>query len=120
MAAAQSYDAVQLMLRVMFQTRGNTSGDVLKAALESLERPYAGVVTTHDKPFSATDHDAFTRNMVWLGVWRKGEIQFQYPRRRQARLGDQAQTTNPSAALGAAAVSAGWRAGARAARHRRL
>ena len=79
MAAAQSYDAVQLMLRVMFQTRGNTSGAALKAALENLERPYSGVVTTHDKPFSATDHDAFTRNMIWLGVWRKGEIQFQYP-----------------------------------------
>jgi branched-chain amino acid transport system substrate-binding protein len=79
MAAAQSYDAVQLMLRVMFQTRGNTSGDALKAALENLDRPYAGVVTTHDKPFSANDHDAFTRNMIWLGVWRKGEIQFEYP-----------------------------------------
>ena len=79
MAAAQSYDAVQLMLRVLFQTKGNTSADALKAALENLERPYAGVVTTHDRPFSATDHDAFTRNMVWLGVWRKGEIQFQYP-----------------------------------------
>ena len=79
MSAAQSYDAVQLMLRVMFQTKGNTSGDALKAALENLERPYAGVVTTHERPFSATDHDAFTRNMIWLGVWRKGEIQFQYP-----------------------------------------
>lgn len=79
MAAAQSYDAVQLMLRVMFQTKGNTSADALKAALEDLERPYAGVVTTHDRPFSATDHDAFTRNMIWLGVWHKGEIQFQYP-----------------------------------------
>jgi branched-chain amino acid transport system substrate-binding protein len=79
MAAAQSYDAVQLMLRVMFQTKGNTSADVLKSALENLERPYAGVVTTHDRPFSATDHDAFTRNMIWLGVWRKGEIQFQHP-----------------------------------------
>ena len=79
MAAAQSYDAVQLMLRVMFQTRGNTSGDALKAALENLERPYPGVVTTHDKPFSNSDHDAFTRNMIWLGVWRKGEIQFEYP-----------------------------------------
>ena len=79
MAAAQSYDAVQLMLRVMFQTRGDTSGDALKAALENLERPYPGVVTTHDRPFSATDHDAFTRNMIWLGVWRRGEIQFQYP-----------------------------------------
>ena len=79
MAAAQSYDAVQLMLRALFQTKGNTSADALKAALENLERPYAGVVTTHGRPFSATDHDAFTRNMVWLGVWRKGEIQFQYP-----------------------------------------
>ena len=79
MAAAQSYDAVQLMLRVMFQTRGNTSGDALKAALENLERPYPGVVTTHDKPFSNSDHDAFTSNMIWLGVWRKGEIQFEYP-----------------------------------------
>ena len=79
MAAAQSYDAVQLMLRALFQTKGNTAADALKGALENLERPYAGVVTTHDRPFSATDHDAFTRNMIWLGVWRKGEIQFQYP-----------------------------------------
>ena len=79
MAAAQSYDAVQLMLRALFQTKGNTSADALKAALENLERPYAGVVTTHDRPFSPTDHDAFTRNMVWLGVWRRGEVHFQYP-----------------------------------------
>jgi branched-chain amino acid transport system substrate-binding protein len=79
MAAAQSYDAVHLMLRVMFQTKGNTSGDALKAALENLERPYAGVVTTHERPFSPADHDAFSRNMVWLGVWHHGEIQFAYP-----------------------------------------
>jgi branched-chain amino acid transport system substrate-binding protein len=79
MAAAQSYDAVQLMLRALFQTKGNTSGDALKGALENLARPYAGVVTTHDRPFSPTDHDAFTRNMVWLGTWRHGEIQYQYP-----------------------------------------
>lgn len=79
MAAAQSYDAVQLMLRALFQTKGNTSADALKTALENLERPYAGVVTTHDRPFSPTDHDAFTRNMVWLGVWRRGEVHFQYP-----------------------------------------
>jgi branched-chain amino acid transport system substrate-binding protein len=76
MAAAQSYDAIQLMLRVLFQTRGDTSALALKAALEDLERPYAGVVTTHDKPFSVNDHDAFSINMIWLGVWRRGEIQF--------------------------------------------
>ena len=77
MAAAQSYDAVHLMMRVMFQTRGDTSGDALKKALENLERPYAGVVTTHDRPFSSTDHDAFTRGMVWLGIWQSGEVRFQ-------------------------------------------
>jgi branched-chain amino acid transport system substrate-binding protein len=79
MSAAQSYDAVHLMLRVLFQTKGDMSGPALKAALENLERPFPGVITTHDKPFSSSDHDAFTRNMVWLGVWRKGEIQFYYP-----------------------------------------
>jgi branched-chain amino acid transport system substrate-binding protein len=79
MAAAQSYDAVQLMLRVIFQTKGVLSADAMKAALEKLDRPYAGVVTSHDQPFSATDHESFSRNMIWLGVWRRGEVHFQYP-----------------------------------------
>ena len=80
MAAAQSYDALQLMLRVMFQTKGDTSGPALKQALENLQRPCAGVVTMHDRPFSDNDndHDALTRNMIWLGVWRKGRIEFLY------------------------------------------
>jgi len=79
MAAAQSYDAVHLMLRAVFQTRGDTSGTALKRALENFEKPYAGVVTTHDRPFSINDHDAFSINMIWLGVWRHGEVQFLYP-----------------------------------------
>jgi len=79
MAAAQSYDAMHLMLRALFQTKGNTSAEALKTALENLDHPYAGVVTTHDRPFSPNDHDAFTRNMTWLGVWRRGEVHFQYP-----------------------------------------
>jgi branched-chain amino acid transport system substrate-binding protein len=79
MAAAQTYAALHLMLRALFQTKGDTSGEALKKALENLERPYAGVVTTHDRPFSSSDHDAFTRNMVWLGVWRRGEIHYLYP-----------------------------------------
>jgi branched-chain amino acid transport system substrate-binding protein len=79
MAAAQTYDAVHLMLRVLFQTKGDTSADALKRALEDLQRPYSGVVTTHDKPFSAQDHDAFSMNMIWLGVWKRGEIHFAYP-----------------------------------------
>lgn len=38
--------------------RGDTSGDAFKRAL---------------------DHDAFSRNMTWLGVWRCGEMQFYDP-----------------------------------------
>jgi branched-chain amino acid transport system substrate-binding protein len=79
MAAAQSYDTLHLMLRALFQTKGDTSGDVLKLALENLQQPYHGVVTTHDRPFSQNDHDAFTRNMVWLGVWHHDEVHFLYP-----------------------------------------
>ncbi len=79
MAAAQAYDAMHLMLRALFQTRGNTAGLKLKEALESFERPYQGVVTTYAAPFSVSDHDAFSANMIWLGVWRKGEIGFYYP-----------------------------------------
>ncbi|HEX5686996.1 MAG TPA: ABC transporter substrate-binding protein [Ideonella sp.] len=78
MAAAQTYDAVHLMLRAVFQSRGDTRGPALKAALEHLEQPYAGVVTTHDRPFSMQDHDAFTMNMIWLAVWRNGALQFVY------------------------------------------
>ena len=78
MAAAQTYDAVHLMLRAVFQTRGDTRGPALKAALENLAQPYAGVITTHDHPFSAQDHDAFTINMVWLATWHNGALQFVY------------------------------------------
>lgn len=78
MAAAQTYDALHLMLRALFQTKGDTSGPALKAALENLQQPYAGVVTTHAQPFSAQDHDAFSLNMVWLATWRNGALQFVY------------------------------------------
>jgi branched-chain amino acid transport system substrate-binding protein len=78
MAAAQTYDAVHLMLFAAFQTKGDINGTTLKRALENKERPYQGVVTTYTNPFSASDHDAFTVNMVWLGTWRRGQVEFFY------------------------------------------
>lgn len=78
MAAAQTYDSVNLLLHAMFQTKGNTSGPALKQALENLEHPHSGVVTTYDHPFTSDDHEAYTRNMAWLGVWNNGEIKFLY------------------------------------------
>ena len=78
MAAAQSYDAVHLMVRALLQTKGMTSGELLKQALEQL-RPYQGVVTSYHRPFTREDHDALGLTMLWLGVWRNGKIEYFYP-----------------------------------------
>ncbi|NDY93094.1 ABC transporter substrate-binding protein [Ideonella livida] len=78
MAAAQTYDALHLTMRAYFQARGE-SGPALKKALENLQRAYTGVVTTHAKPFSDEDHDAFSGNMIWLAQWKKGQLAYVYP-----------------------------------------
>jgi branched-chain amino acid transport system substrate-binding protein len=67
------------MLRAVFQSHGDTAGPVLKTVLENLDHGYAGAVATHRHPFSISDHEAFSMNMIWLGVWRRGEVQFYYP-----------------------------------------
>ena len=77
MAAAQSYDAVHIMLRALMQTKGATSGLLLKDALENLG-PYRGVVTSYRQPFTHDDHDAIGPTMLWLGVWRNGNIEYFY------------------------------------------
>jgi len=78
MAAAQAYDAVHLMSRAVLRTPGDLSGPALKKALENLSEPYRGVVTIYDHPFSGNDHDAFSSNMIWLGVWRGGDVRYFY------------------------------------------
>lgn len=82
MAAAQTYDAMHLMLFAMFQAQGQGQGridaDALKQALENKERTYRGVVTTYESPFSKDDHDAFSVNMIWLGAWKRGEVVFHH------------------------------------------
>jgi branched-chain amino acid transport system substrate-binding protein len=78
MAAAQAYDALHLMLRALFQSR-DPGGPALKAALENLNAPYRGVVSTFDRPFDTNDHDAFSERMIWMGVWRRGNIVFNDP-----------------------------------------
>ena len=76
MAAAQAYDSVHLLVRAMFASHGDLAPLALKKALEQPAEPYRGVVTTYDHPFSAHDHEAFSLNMIWLGVWRHGEIRY--------------------------------------------
>jgi branched-chain amino acid transport system substrate-binding protein len=37
---------------------GSTDADKVREALEDLKTPFAGLIKTYDKPFSATNHDA--------------------------------------------------------------
>jgi branched-chain amino acid transport system substrate-binding protein len=78
MSAAQTYDAVNLLLRAMFDSKGDLSGPALKKALENPSGIYRGVVTVYDHPFTATDHDSISSNMLWLGTWRNNDRAYYY------------------------------------------
>ncbi|HVE51980.1 MAG TPA: ABC transporter substrate-binding protein [Ramlibacter sp.] len=78
MSAAQTYDAVYLLLRAMFDSKGDISGAAMKRALENPSGTYRGVVTTYERAFSPGDHDAISANMLWLGTWRNGERGYYY------------------------------------------
>jgi len=78
MSAAQTYDAVHLLLRAMFDSKGDLGGAALKRALENPGGIYRGVVTVYDRAFSPTDHDAISGNMLWLGTWRNNERGYYY------------------------------------------
>jgi branched-chain amino acid transport system substrate-binding protein len=80
MSAAQGYDAMYILMYSMFNIRdGNTTGPAIKAALENMRRVYYGVVATYDRPFSSTDKDAITANMLVMGQVKNGLITFAYP-----------------------------------------
>jgi branched-chain amino acid transport system substrate-binding protein len=79
MAAAQAYDSTYLLLYSLFTIRdGNLAGPAVKAALETKARTYYGVVATYERPFSPTDKDALTQNMLVMGVVRNGAVTFAY------------------------------------------
>lgn len=83
-SAAQSYDAVHLLLRAIFDAKGDLSGPAIKKALENQAFIYRGVVTTYDKPFSDKDHDAISMNMLWMGTWKNQERTYFYPEDEKA------------------------------------
>ena len=81
MAAANAYDATYLLMYSFLGIRdGNLNGKAIKESLEGKMKTYYGVVTTYDKPFSAQDKDAITRNMLVMGMVKNGAITFAYPR----------------------------------------
>ncbi|MES2942804.1 MAG: ABC transporter substrate-binding protein [Pseudomonadota bacterium] len=78
--AAQAYDSTYLMLYGMFGVTGGgkLSGPAIKSSLENLKRVYYGAVATYDKPFSITDKEAISANMLLLGTVRNGAVTFAY------------------------------------------
>jgi len=80
MAAAQAYDTTYLLLYALFGIRnGELTGPAIKRALENLQRPYYGVVSTYERPFSADDKDAISANLLVMGQVRNGAVTFAYP-----------------------------------------
>jgi branched-chain amino acid transport system substrate-binding protein len=73
-SASQGYDSMYVIAQAIEQA-GSTEGPKIKAALEDLKKPYAGVIATWAKPFSKTDHEAIHREQVLMGVVGKGEVQ---------------------------------------------
>lgn len=72
-AGAQGYDSVFLLAAAIKQA-GSTEGPKIRAALEDLKEKVEGVVTTYEKPFTAQDHNAITRNMIVFGKVQDGKI----------------------------------------------
>jgi branched-chain amino acid transport system substrate-binding protein len=80
MAAAQAYDTTYLLLYALFGIRnGELAGPAIKQALENMQRPYYGVVSTYERPFSAQDKDAVSANMLVMGQVKNGAVTFAYP-----------------------------------------
>lgn len=65
-SAAQGYDSVYLLAAAIKQA-GSTDGPKIREALEDLKTPVEGVVTTYNKPFTKTDHEAITANIPVFG-----------------------------------------------------
>jgi branched-chain amino acid transport system substrate-binding protein len=72
-SAAQGYDSMLLLAAAINQAK-STEGRKIREALESLGTKVEGVVSTYDKPFSATDHEAITANIPVLGTVKGGRV----------------------------------------------
>jgi branched-chain amino acid transport system substrate-binding protein len=77
-SAAQGYDSVYLLAAAIKQA-GSTDGPKIKAALEDLKSPVEGVVTTYNKPFTKTDHEAITANIPVFGEVKGNRVVYAYP-----------------------------------------
>lgn len=74
-SAAQGYDSVYLLAAAIKQA-GGTDGPKILGALQNLNAPLEGVVTTYNKPYTQADHEAITEKEVVMGVVENGRVEF--------------------------------------------
>jgi branched-chain amino acid transport system substrate-binding protein len=92
-SAAQGYDSVYLLAAAIKQA-GDTKGSKIREALENLNEKVEGVVTTYDKPFTATDHEAISSNIPVMGLVKGGKV---VPAHPEDIAGDKAVRIKPKA-----------------------
>lgn len=76
-SAAQGYDSIYLLAAAIKQAN-STDGPKIKAALEDLNAPVDGVVTTYNKPFTAKDHEAIAANIPVFGEVKGEKVVYAY------------------------------------------
>ncbi len=76
-SAAQGYDSMYLLAAAIKQA-GNTDGVKVRQALENLNAPVEGVITTYVHPYTHDDHEAITMNMVVMGEVKNGHVVYAY------------------------------------------
>jgi len=85
---AQGYDAVYLFAAAVKQA-GSADSKKIKAALEDLNEPVEGVITTWKHPYSKWDdknvetHEAFRREQTVMGMVQDGKVVFAHDSDRQ-------------------------------------
>ena len=72
-ASAQGYDAMMLLAAAIRQA-DSTDGDKIRQALENLDSPVDGIITTYVHPFSADNHEALTGKDVMIGKVSGGRV----------------------------------------------
>ena len=72
-SAAQGYDSIFLLAAAIKQAN-STDGPKLREALDTLDTKVDGVVTSYDKPFSKTNHDAISASIPVMGEVKGGRV----------------------------------------------
>jgi branched-chain amino acid transport system substrate-binding protein len=72
-SASQGYDSIYLLAAAIKQA-GSTDGPKIVAALEDLNEKVDGVITTYNKPYNHTDHEAINFDNMQFGEVRGGRV----------------------------------------------